>query len=135
MLLSLCKQIYSLNNTNIFSTCAKFYRCVSKIEMNYAFFKFEWNIVLIMFKSHIFLNGAVLHKRLLRLFRWLRNTPLEKHMLLRHRLLRLQTAYRTVVHAIIEILELFLDIFLFRKKILKTTIYRLWLVICRLPVT
>ena len=56
MLLSLCKQNYSLNNTNIFSTCAKFYRCVSKTEMNYAFFKFEWNIVLIMFKKSYFLK-------------------------------------------------------------------------------
>ena len=50
-------------------------------------------------------------------FRQLRNTPLKKHMLLRHRLLGLQATHKSVVHTNIKILELFLDIF--RKKYLR----------------
>jgi len=44
-------------------------------------------------------------------------------------------SYRTVVHANIEILNLFLVIYFFPKKILKTTIYQLSMfIICRLLV-
>jgi len=40
-----------------------------------------------------------------------------------------------MVQTNINILELSLDIYFFREKISKTTIYQLTFVICRLPVT
>jgi hypothetical protein len=40
-------------------------------------------------------------------------------MLLRHRLLRLQTTYRTMVHTNVKILESFLDIIFLQKKYLR----------------
>ena len=44
---------------------------------------------------------------------------LKKQMLLHHRLLRLQTTYRTVVHTNVKILESFLDINFLQKKYLR----------------
>ena len=55
-----------------------------------------------------------------------------KHMLLRQRLLRLQTTYMTVVYTNIKIFEFFLDIFFLAENNYLST---LTFVICRHPVT